>query len=554
MSRRCVWCVVSVAFFCLLFVSKIAAAEIHLTWNPNPETDIAGYKVYATDLASAVKSTFDVGLICEASFEPLPGHAYAFAVTAYNLAGLESAPSSEVRYDAPLDVLAVSWDPSIYSSAAQYRLLYGGLNGPAQQVTVGTNTAIQLSGLLRGAAYYLYVECFDANTQRIDNWQEINYLVPVDGLLGSAHISRVNLAPQVQLTSPITGATSAAPATILLSANATDPDSSIRSVDFYAGSSKLISVGTAPYRYSWGGVAPGTYQFSAVAIDSHGVSARTPAVTVTVSEPVPTAPTTLAASTTSDSVRLTWAHSGTDETGFRVYRASGGTFALVAMLPANSIAFTNTALAAGTTYNYRVAAYNSGGNSAAAEISATTQSIAPAGPINVSATALTSAIVVSWNPSIGATQYIVERSVSSAGPFAAIGTAQITQWTDSTVTAGTIYFYRVIAGANGTSSAPSAIVSASLLTAAPAAPLSFTASLAKGQVKLAWKDNASNESNYIVERSLDGVSFNQIATLPANSAFYADGSVAPRRKYYYRVGAANAAGVSFSNVLSVKAR
>jgi hypothetical protein len=92
-------------------------------------------------------------------------------VTAYNLAGLESAPSSEVRYDAPIDVLAVSWDQSIYSSAAQYRLSYGVLNGAAQQLTVGTNISIQLSGLLRGAGYYLYVECFDASGQRIDNWQ-----------------------------------------------------------------------------------------------------------------------------------------------------------------------------------------------------------------------------------------------------------------------------------------------------------------------------------------------------------------------------------------------
>jgi fibronectin type 3 domain-containing protein len=554
MTCRCARYLVGVSLFCVLFVSKIAAAEIHLTWNPNPETDIAGYKVYATDLASAAKSTFDVGLICEALFEPQAGRTYVFAVTAYNRAGLESAPSSQVRYDAPLDSLAVSWDPSIYATAANYRLSYGVLNSAAQQLAVGTNTSVQLSGLVRNLAYFLYVECFDANGQIIDSWQQINYLIPTDGPFGAVYIPRVNLAPQVQLTSPSTGSTASAPATILLSANASDPDSSIRSVDFYVGNSKVVSVPTSPYRSSWSTTSAGTYQISAVATDAYGVSTRSPAVTVTVSVPVPAAPTALAASATSDSVRLTWAHSGTDETGFRVYRASGGTFALVATLPANSIAYTNTALTAGTTYTYRVAAYNSGGNSPNAEISVTTQSLAPATPVNVSATALTSAIVVSWNASIGATQYVVERALSASGPFAVIGTSQITQWTDSAVTPGSLYFYRVTAGANGSSSAPSAIVSASLLSGAPAAPLSFTASVAKGQVKLAWKDNASNESSYVVERSLDGVSFNQIATLPINSASYTDTSAAARRKYYYRVGAANAAGVSFSNVLSVKTR
>jgi len=553
MIRRCVRFLVSVIFLSVLFKTN-AGAEIYLTWNANPESDIGGYKIHATDLGTETKSVFDVGPELEAAFEPLPGHSYVFTVTAYNLTGVESDHSDEVRYDAPLQLLTISWDRNIYSTAGQYRLSYGVLNGAAQQVNVGTNNFAQLSSLQRGAIYYFYVECFSVNGQRMDNWQQVTYSVPADGPLGVVYVPRVNFAPDVQITSPISGTTISAPATILLRASAEDFDNTIRSVDFYAGNSKLATVSAEPYQFSWTGVEAGTYQISAVATDAQGASTRSAFVTVTVTSPGPVAPMSLAASPTSDSVQLTWAHYGTDVTGFRIYRANGGTFALIATLPANTVAFTDVGLIPGTTYNYRVHAYNSSGNSPAAEISTTTRTLVPAVPADVSATPLTSAIVLSWNPSIGATDYVVERSMNPAGPFSGLGTAQITQWTDSAVIEGTTYYYRIIARGNGTSSAPSAIVSASLLTGLPATPLTFAIAAVRGEVKLSWKDDASNESSYVVERSLDGVSFSQVATLPANSSQYVDASVAPRRKYYFRVGAANAAGTSFSKVLSIRSR
>ncbi|MGZ8901151.1 MAG: fibronectin type III domain-containing protein, partial [Limisphaerales bacterium] len=538
MSCRRLFARLVLVYFCL--VTSLSAAEIHLTWNPNPETDIAGYKVYATDLTTTNRTIFDVGLETQASFAPELGHTYIFAVTAYNLAGLESAPSTEVRYDAPPESLAVSWDPSIFSTAVNYRLVYGQLNQPAQEYPVGGGTSLFLTGLQRGAAYYFYVEAFDANLQRIDSWQQLTVSMPVEGPLGSLHIPRAKLPPQIQLTSPTSGATYTAPTTIVLSANASDLDGSIRSVEFFAGSTRLASLTTAPYSFSWNNVAAGTYQLNAVATDSHGAIARSVTATITVNISVPPAPTALAASATESSVRLTWLHSGTNETGFRVYRASGGTFALIATLPVNSVEFTDSALTAGTAYTYRVAAFNSAGNSAAAEISVTTKSLplAPLAPINITAVPLSAVIVIGWDPSIGATQYIVERALNFAGPFTSIGTVQITQLSDANVVPGSTYFYRVIAVASGLSSSPSVVVSSALPTEMPVAPARLTGSVLKGAVKLGWRDSSLNESNFIVERSLDGATFTPIATLAANSTTYSDSTVAPRRKYFYRVAAA----------------
>jgi fibronectin type 3 domain-containing protein len=95
--------------------------------------------------------------------------------------------------------------------------------------------------------------------------------------------------------------------------------------------------------------------------------------------------------------------------------------------------------------------------------------------------------VIGWNASTGATQYQVERSTAASGPFQTVGTTQITQWTDSQVTAGTTYFYRVIANANGVLSAPSTIVSAAIQGSMPLAPSNLTGSGEKGYVRLAWR-------------------------------------------------------------------
>ena len=57
----------------------------------------------------------------------------------------------------------------------------------------------------------------------------------------------------------------------------------------------------------------------------------------------------------------------------------------------------------------------------------------------------------------------------------------------------------------------------------PAAPTKLSATAVSGsQINLAWTDNASNESSYQVQRSLDGVSFSTVATLAANSTSYSD--------------------------------
>jgi regulation of enolase protein 1 (concanavalin A-like superfamily) len=91
-----------------------------------------------------------------------------------------------------------------------------------------------------------------------------------------------NAPPSVNLTSPANGASFTAPATINLTAAASDPENQLTKVEFLNGATVVGTDTTTPYSFSWEGVAAGTYSLTARAYDSAGAAATSAAVTVTV--------------------------------------------------------------------------------------------------------------------------------------------------------------------------------------------------------------------------------------------------------------------------------
>jgi hypothetical protein len=72
-------------------------------------------------------------------------------------------------------------------------------------------------------------------------------------------------------------------------------------------------------------------------------------------------------------INLAWTDNATNETGYTILRQTGtGTFSSVGSLPANSTTFQDTNVQPGTTYNYHIEAYNSGGYSDFTGLSITT--------------------------------------------------------------------------------------------------------------------------------------------------------------------------------------
>ena len=119
------------------------------------------------------------------------------------------------------------------------------------------------------------------------------FVVDTNGVPSVAHMVSVQdggSPPTVALTQPANGATFTAPATVNLAATVSDADGTVTRVEFFNGAAKVGEDTTAPYSFTWGGVAAGTYTVTARATDNLGSSTTSAPSTITVSA-ANTAPT-----------------------------------------------------------------------------------------------------------------------------------------------------------------------------------------------------------------------------------------------------------------------
>ena len=82
--------------------------------------------------------------------------------------------------------------------------------------------------------------------------------------------SPTNNNPSVKITNPADGQSFAAPASISISATASDSDGTVSSVAFFNGTTKLGEDATSPYTFTWSSVPAGSYSLRATATDNDG--------------------------------------------------------------------------------------------------------------------------------------------------------------------------------------------------------------------------------------------------------------------------------------------
>ncbi|MXX51770.1 MAG: hypothetical protein F4Z39_12290, partial [Chloroflexi bacterium] len=249
--------------------------------------------------------------------------------------------------------------------------------------------------------------------------------------------------------------------------------------------------------YIFTNLTPNTgYTLEVVASNTGGDSTAA-TISATTLPNAPATPTSLSTSGISDSaVTLEWTKS-TSATSYKVRKASGDSW--TALADVDEYEFTG--LSANTQYTLEVVASNTGGDSTAATISATTLPNAPATPTSLSTSGISdSAVTLEWTKSTSATSYKVRKA--SGDSWTAL--ADVDEYEFTGLSANTDYTLEVLASnSNGDSEAAS--IAASTLPNAPAAPVGVnTSGITQNSITLNWTKSAGATSYDVNGGALSG--------------------------------------------------
>ncbi len=325
---------------------------------------------------------------------------------------------------------------------------------------------------------------------------------------------------------------------------------------------------------------------------------------------MPAVPSALTATAVSiNQIRLAWQDNSADETGFKIERGTNATsFSQIATVASNVIVFVDTGLTANIAYYYRIRSYNAAGNSDYSGVASRTP-----GEIIFDNSAAGFSVVSGQDPWVlyenpdgqhyGGSHHFNNQAGTGLDvarwtfPVASNGTYDVyAWWLESATRPSNVPFTVYYSGGSntvrvdqragggqwnllgsfpfivtGTVSVSDAVSSGTDVVAdairlvfrsatvpagvpPPAAPSVLTASAnVANQISLIWQDNATNETGFKIERSLDALGFAQIATVGANITSYVNTGLVDNVSYYYRVRAYNAtADSAYANVSSAK--
>ncbi len=255
----------------------------------------------------------------------------------------------------------------------------------------------------------------------------------------------------------------------------------------------------------------------------------------------PAAPSELAgAFITSSRVDLSWIDNASDEDGFTIQRKVGsGDYSQLIDLPVDTTSYSDTTATAGTTYMYRIYAWNTYGDSFFSnELSVVAES--PVAPVGLAALTDDNRVTLEWtcNTEPNVLYYVIDRSTSQTTGFKAVAVAfQACHITDYRVVNGTTYYYRIMAvNTLGLQSGYSSTVSVNPGPQPPLPPTGLAAVAGDGWIDLTWSANTEPDlSHYRVYRSLDEGSGYTLRAQVYTGQDYSDTSVTNGITYYYRI-------------------
>ena len=271
-----------IAITVLWLAAALPLEAATLTWDPSSTPNIAGYRVsYGTQ--SGVHTTqVDVGNVLTFNLSPPPGQTYYVVVEAYSESGGNSPKSNELVLSATVTNLppTLNQPPNqsgVVGSSATLLLTASDPENAALTFTAtGLPTGLSLnsttrtiSGTLQAAGTYNVTATVSDGLLTAS--RAFTWIVTTATTTPPPAPPADTTAPTISFTSPSNNETINGKK-VQVRVNASDA-SGIRSVRYSLNANVLSSeITVAPYQYAWdvSGLASGTYQLSARALDNAG--------------------------------------------------------------------------------------------------------------------------------------------------------------------------------------------------------------------------------------------------------------------------------------------
>jgi len=423
------------------------------------------------------------------------------------------------RPDKPRNVYAVSsnngisidWSP-VSNATGYYIYRSEGSSGSYKKIGISATASYIDNNIQLGTTYYYEVSAYNGSVES----QRSDYKVVSTQLSAPIGVMAIiNSAGEVTISwSSVAGATG------------------YRIYRSTSSSGNYTSIGSsATTLYTDETVVAGaTYYYKVVAYNSSSESLQSSTAFAATQLGTPDDVTATSNSTTS--VTISW-RSVSNATGYYIYRSTSSAGAYSKYDNTTNTSYTDN-VSSGTTYYYKVSAYNSNGESQQSNAASATTQLST--PYSVSATANSSGITVSWSSVSGATGYHIYRSTSSYGTYTqVVGTVtSMTSFTDNTCPSGTTCYYKVAAYNNNGESLQS---SYDYATMPLSAPTGLTATASSSSITISWSSVSGATGYYIYRSTSSSGTYSKYDN--TSYASYTDTWPSSGTTYYYKVSAYN---------------
>ncbi|MCH8046841.1 MAG: fibronectin type III domain-containing protein [Planctomycetes bacterium] len=408
-----------------------------------------------------------------------------------------NVPGSVMLNAVSQDQIDVSWTDSTGEDGYK---VYHNVGGVTTLIaTLGADaTSYSDTGLSASTRYFYTIEAFNAGGRAFSPWQSV---VTPGAVARPTAPGSVMLDPVSQNRIDVSWADS------------TGEDGYKVYRNDGSGTTLIATLGAGATSYSDTGLSGSTRYFYTIEAFNTGGSAYSPWQSVVTPGAITqsTVPGSVMLNAVSQNqVDISWEDS-TGEDGYKVYRDDSTT--LIAELPAGATSYSDTGLSASTRYFYTIEAFNAGGRAFSPWQSVVTPGAVarPTVPGSVMLDPVAhDQIDISWTDSTGEDGYKVYHNVGGVTTLIDTLDADVTSYSDTGLSASTVYFYTIEAFNTGGSAyspwqstiTPAAAnvvgpeISLSTMSATPGQILVITGESfdLNGETQVVFTDQSGNEA------------------------------------------------------------